>query len=305
MINLLGVGGSCVVIKENQVINKIIPNCDKYLSLLKNAMRIKNSIKNNIGERINDYFVFPNSYEYVKRDENIDNIILKNNRNVRYIDFEDYLKVNLPNFGESLDMFDYFVTYKKNMKSNELYYILLDFWDSLEILHENEVIHNDIKLENILLSNDDNWRARIIDFDFSFDFKEIENVNYVGTYSLINETTGFFQKTLKLSDYFFRFFKCFKKDFNDFSFSINLLKIQNNLIELYRKDKESFYRYNDIFNGIILSLFIIKINNKNSKKNSNIDKKFIDNFLDMVNIDENLKFKEIYEIKNYLKKMII
>jgi len=262
-------------------------------------------IKKNIDEKINDYFIFPEGFKELKRDFNTDKFLWENNRNFKNIDYENYLIVKLPYYENSIDCFDHFVKNRNFIDNKDLEIILDNFWNGLEILHENGIIHNDIKLENVLLSNENGWKLRIIDFDFSFQIEEANNISYVGTFSLVNQTTGLYQKQIGIDGMFKRFFRFFRPAYNSCLFQIYISKIQQNLEKMYNENKEGFYRYNDIFNGIILSLFMIKMNEKNKRINKNIDNKFVKIFIDMVKIDENLMFMESFEIRNYLKKMII
>ena len=305
MYNILGIGGSCVVVKDEKSVIKIIPDIEKYNYFLDNTIDIKKCLKKNIGEKITEYFIFPESFKELKRDFDTDNFLWENNCNIKNLDYENYLVIKLPYYENSIDCFDYFVKNRKSMDIINLDIVLEDFWSGLEILHENGIIHNDVKLENVLLSNENGWKLRIIDFDFSFQIEEANNISYVGTFSLINQTTGINQETIGIDGMFKKFFRFFKPLYNPYKFSIYISKFQEELQKMYIENKEDFYRYNDIFNGIILSLFMIKMNEKNRGINKNVDNKFVKSFLEMVKVDENLKFMEIFEIKNYLKKMII
>lgn len=305
MTKLLGIGGSCVVIKNNDNAIKIMPDIDRYVLNLNNSMNIKKYLTQDRKIDISDNLIFPIKFKKIDRLLEIDRIFFKYNKDVRGMDFENYFIIDLPLFKETSDCFDFFLIHKKTLYNIDLLCVLNQFWQGLYLLHDNEIIHNDIKLENLLISYENEWKIRILDFDFSFKFDEADDKKGVGTFNLIFQTSNFSQKVYKIYGVFQKFFHCFKRKYNEFLLTTKILQIQHRLEILYLDDKINFFKYNDIFNGIVLSLFMIKVNQKNDYRDVYIDDKFVKEFLELINIDENFKFKEINEIMNYLKKMII
>ena len=51
------------------------------------------------------------------------------------------------------DLFDYIFKYKKSYSDNNIYHILYQSAIALNFLHENNIIYNDLKMENIMISN--------------------------------------------------------------------------------------------------------------------------------------------------------
>lgn len=68
---------------------------------------------------------------------------------------------------------------KKPLSVNSIKYLLLQLLEALIFLHSNNIVHGDLKLENIMLSGD--YRVKIIDFGFSIEDPEEELSIFQGT----------------------------------------------------------------------------------------------------------------------------
>jgi len=62
-------------------------------------------------------------------------------------------------------LFDYIFTVGRGLPENIARYYFHKLIDSLQFLHENNVVHRDLKLENLLLDSD--FNLKIADFGLS------------------------------------------------------------------------------------------------------------------------------------------
>jgi serine/threonine protein kinase len=68
-------------------------------------------------------------------------------------------------YAEGGDLFDYVFTIQKKFTEDVARYYFNKLVSAIQYLHENEVIHRDLKLENILLDHD--FNLKVADFGLS------------------------------------------------------------------------------------------------------------------------------------------
>jgi serine/threonine protein kinase len=91
------------------------------------------------------------------------------------------------NYFSGLDMFEYFIRYRRykmNISENFIKFILKSCLLQIHELNKNNIIHLDIKPENILI-NLKKPECNIIDFGLSKVYNDEDKVNIVGTYMYI------------------------------------------------------------------------------------------------------------------------
>lgn len=82
------------------------------------------------------------------------------------VENEKTLPVDLLEYAEHRDLYEYFMVDEKTMSHDTKAKVLIDVLRGLQYLHtECRLVHMDIKLENILLTKD--MTAKIADFDFT------------------------------------------------------------------------------------------------------------------------------------------
>lgn len=92
-----------------------------------------------------------------KAQSNINKILEKYNRNKIFYKIEE--------IAENGDLFNYVYELGKGFSEKISAKIFINILKNVKILHENNIIHGDIKPENILIGND--YSLKIIDFGFS------------------------------------------------------------------------------------------------------------------------------------------
>lgn len=81
-------------------------------------------------------------------------------------------------YGEQGDLYTYMDKYGIVGKNNKIIPILLQIICGLKYIHDNNILHLDLKLENIFMSND---IPKIGDFDFSYNKSSSQALSFRGT----------------------------------------------------------------------------------------------------------------------------
>lgn len=63
---------------------------------------------------------------------------------------------------------------KGKFEETKIKQFLMNFLQTLEFLHKQNIVHRDIKLENILITNEDNLEFKLIDFGLAFNSKDLQ-----------------------------------------------------------------------------------------------------------------------------------
>ena len=207
----------------------------------------------------------------------IPNLFVINNDNSYFYIIEKY----------NTDLYKFFSILEKNNKIltlNNIFNITLFIIHSIEILHKNNIIHSDLKLENIVLNYDKDNNIndlKIIDFD-------------VGLFDVIpHELTPIPEKYVKI---------------------LNNKKIRGTKIYMLKNQTMSFN--NDIYSLGVVSLILLyknsknllsilkkSLNEKDKKKMIKIQEyiKKLNNLRDVIE-DDNNKFKLLDLIESIFKK---
>ena len=82
-----------------------------------------------------------------------------------YGEDEKFLYCIMPLYGQDLDNFVF--SENESLPDELVFRIFKQLLDGVEYLHENDIIHRDLKLENILISNVETMEIVIIDFGFA------------------------------------------------------------------------------------------------------------------------------------------
>jgi len=78
-------------------------------------------------------------------------------------------------FADNGCLFDYIYYEKKAFPENVARKIFLEILNGVGCLHQNELVHGDLKTENILLNSD--WTIKLCDFGNCYSVKDIHNFN--------------------------------------------------------------------------------------------------------------------------------
>jgi len=157
LIGKIGEGSIGAIFKAKYIQNKSI----YALKIIKNIKNIKDRIE---GLELSKKFNHPNvirSYGY---------FIDEYKGKLCIISVLEYI--------EGTDLYDISITAHRNVR-NKLSHIILQLVYGLNYIHSFNVVHRDIKLENIMLTKNDN--IKIIDFDFIIKEKDNTGVNICGT----------------------------------------------------------------------------------------------------------------------------
>ena len=103
-----------------------------------------------------------------KEQNNINKLLEKYNRNKIFYKIEE--------IAENGDLFNYVYELGKGFPEKISAKIFINILKNVKILHENNIIHGDIKPENILIGND--YSLKIIDFGFSQKLNNNNNTIY-------------------------------------------------------------------------------------------------------------------------------
>lgn len=179
------------IVKNKENINKyenIYPFTDRnFIELMLNNLLLNKKYK--ISKKIRDY---PDRQLYlIKMKKTKEKFILKIIDNDKMIEKKDllyFLENNtnqfilkcheygiydynkhyfymIYNYFEGITLTEY-ISYNKNLKEDELKYIFHKIIQLVKYLHDNNVVHTDLKLDNLLINEKKN--IMIIDFDLSF-----------------------------------------------------------------------------------------------------------------------------------------
>lgn len=166
-------------ILTTRCINNEIYNAYETISLFKNFSIIKKIYEK---QEKATYIVIDNitqikyilkikHYNYVNSFEYEIYKLLKDNPHENIINFIQFYKENnyyyyLYEYFDGINLFDYLKMYKNNvLKYDDIKNILLQITDALIYLHKYNIIHCDLKLDNIIINNDN--KLKVIDFDLS------------------------------------------------------------------------------------------------------------------------------------------
>lgn len=99
---------------------------------------------------------------------------------VDYFEDDDYYYVVMDLFGAGMDLFDYIELRKDGISESEIREIFRQIIEAVSHLHDNHIIHRDIKDENVIL--DLKGGVRLIDFGSATYMKEGKRYDtFVGT----------------------------------------------------------------------------------------------------------------------------
>jgi serine/threonine protein kinase len=164
-----------------------------YRNIKENYIEIKPLIKSS--SNLDIYLsknIIDNKLYVIKGKTNYDKII--NERNIlEKCNCDNIIKLigvysangihyNVLEYNKGIDLFDYFFIYKNPKNENIIKKIAYQTGKGLEYLHNKGIVHRDIKLENIIINNDN---IKIIDFDLAIDYKMNGRMKIVGTTAYI------------------------------------------------------------------------------------------------------------------------
>ena len=142
--------------------------------------------------------------------------------------------------------------------------------DEVKMLHDNLILHNDIKPENIILSKDkpDKYYPRLVDFGLSV---KLDKCDYLADWFL----QGSFQiYPNKRNPRYFRLTKIIQKYYK-FPFENSINTYNDNLLQLWKNNKSNrvndpiitkLLLYSDVFN-IVMSCFFVAIASQPNQPN--------------------------------------
>ncbi|KAG0139188.1 hypothetical protein CROQUDRAFT_666825 [Cronartium quercuum f. sp. fusiforme G11] len=87
-----------------------------------------------------------------------------------YFEDPDYYYLVMPYFGEGQDLFDYIESFPNGLDLNNVIVIFQQILDAVCFLHERNIVHRDIKDENVILDSSGN--VQLIDFGSAAYVKE-------------------------------------------------------------------------------------------------------------------------------------
>lgn len=117
------------------------------------------------------------------------------------VGYIDYIQLNddtyyiIMELLDGISLYDFLNDgYGYKISDDKLYHMIICVCDAVMCLHENGILHNDIKPDNIMILSD-KCEIRLIDFEYSCNMKDEEDckqVLYAGTmeYSLYSEDTN-------------------------------------------------------------------------------------------------------------------
>ena len=168
--------------------------------------------------------------DFIKNNKhgNINNIYEIGEINSFYVILCEYI------VGKSLKQF-----IETNSCSKKFYHIFKQIINGLEFLHNNKILHADIKPSNIIINN--NLDVKLIDFDSSIKMKNNKKkINLIiGTKpfiapEIINKKTYYYKSDLwsLCASIMYCLDNSLQEDFNEFNLDFAIKKLGNNICEL-------------------------------------------------------------------------
>jgi len=158
-----------------------------------------------------------------------------------------------------------------NFTQTEFNKMIKDISDSLELLQNNNFLHNDLKADNIIFCNN---KYKIIDWDKSYHLNNIFKSLFIRGNYYLNHPYKFYNKGIPL--FFYNFLNSiFKKiDYKKIrwmlklkAFNIMEEKIKKSINDfIHNPPKKSINRYYDNFSFALLIIFLAEKNNLNYPK---------------------------------------
>ena len=277
LLNYISSGGSGVVYKgcfrnnpQDGVCLKFLLNkaeVENILKLNNNKNNIPNEKKENIGSKIEEI----NIQKKLKHK----NIV----KFYDYFDLRDYgcIVMELAETGD-IDMIRKKMTDKTYLSETFLAFITKQILEGLYYIHENKIIHMDIKQQNILI--DKNLEIKIIDFSVSLSYEKIKSHEKIklplaGTNPFMSPevlskaqidiedaskidmfSLGVMLYNLSIGDFPYKLKNDYKKNFDDI-----FEKIKRNELE-FPEDKVKSRRYSNLFIKFLKSLLDKNIKNR-------------------------------------------
>jgi len=226
------------VIQHNNKYDKIILKVYDYeinkyaiLKLFLNGRSSNEFIIYNLKEKCN-YIIYPLNII------NIDNSII-----IKY------------KFYKNGDLFEYLL--KNKLTELEIHKFSLQILNALIFLNKYNIVHMDLKIENIII--DDNHNIKLIDFEFCKIIKKKEITKIRGTYDYLPPESVFYKICSKKNDYWcygiiiYILLTTNQFDISTYKIILKKLKISNDLTDLINgllnRNYKNRFNINDIINN--------------------------------------------------------
>ena len=196
----LGKGTYGVAIKSgnNQYVKKI--QSIKNLEEVKKVYSLKMFLQSRIGkEKLNKYFILPVSYKIIDK-ISLSQYVKGYNKKA----IEKFIIDNLPGNKLIIEKMMYFpnsIDFNKldvPLSNFNVKIVCLRLLESIKLLHDNDIIHNDLKPQNIIISQDflfsnknsvkNNYYPHLIDFGLSTNLNKLNFYSFFfGSYTLFKD----------------------------------------------------------------------------------------------------------------------
>jgi serine/threonine-protein kinase len=173
----------------------------------------------------------------------------KNNNIIKHVDFivaENYW-CEICEFFDGCNLKEYINTHDMNI--DDIIYIFFQIVEGIKFLHENNIIHCDIKLQNIMINN--NKKIKIIDFDLSKIVDDYFVCDYIfGTCEYLSPESYDLCIHSKKSDIWELGILLYYLITKEFPYKNDDIRSSNSYEHLYRRNKFKYPNMEKIFNVV-------------------------------------------------------
>lgn len=214
--------------KNKYTNNKVLYSCKKKI-----IVKLKDKYDNYFMVKIHlDFDEYENGYNIYKILNSIkcDNII-------RYIDFitEKKYWCEIYEYYNGYNLKEFMNTNKENISTGDIIDIFMQVTQGIKTLHDNNIIHCDIKLQNIMINSDK--KIKIIDFDLSKITDDSFVCDYIfGTFEYISPESYDLCIHSKKSDVWELGILLYYLITKDFPYDNDDIQVSNSHEHLYRRN---------------------------------------------------------------------
>uniref|UniRef100_A0AC34F6Q8 Protein kinase domain-containing protein n=1 Tax=Panagrolaimus sp. ES5 TaxID=591445 RepID=A0AC34F6Q8_9BILA len=183
---------------SNQLINQPYPNPQCNKAMIYNTLEIINNDKYELGEIIGGGS-YSRVFEGKLDGENVAiKMALREGRKSIHKELQIYDKVSHPNILPALgvhlavenllfmplrkfNLTDYFLDYGTIIQIDKLLRYCIQISSAVKYLHEKDILHCDLKIDNILIKDEDGEEVEISDFGCAIDLSHDREARYNGT----------------------------------------------------------------------------------------------------------------------------